>query len=181
LNLVPKYLFFTKGVGHDPEMLRSFENALENAGIARFNLVPVSSIVPPGCKVIPRERGLAMLQDGQIVFVILSKCSSNERRRLLSASIGCALPADKGMYGYISEHHAFGQTAEEAGEYAENLAASMLASTLGLPFDLDKSWDERKQIWKISGKIVRTTNVTQTAFVKEGMWTTVLAAAVFVL
>ncbi len=181
MNLVPKYLFFTKGVGHDPEMLRSFENALENAGIARFNLVPVSSIVPPGCKVIPRERGLAMLQDGQIVFVILSKCSSNERRRLLSASIGCALPADKGMYGYISEHHAFGQTAEEAGEYAENLAASMLASTLGLPFDLDKSWDERKQIWKISGKIVRTTNVTQTAFVKEGMWTTVLAAAVFVL
>jgi arginine decarboxylase len=174
-------LFFTKGVGHDPEMLRSFENALENARIARFNLVPVSSIVPPGCKVIPRERGLAMLRDGQIVFVILSKCSSNERRRLLSASIGCALPADKGMYGYISEHHAFGQTAEEAGEYAENLAASMLASTLGLPFDLDKSWDERKQIWKISGKIVRTTNVTQTAFVKEGMWTTVLAAAVFVL
>lgn len=181
MNLVPKFLFFTKGVGHDPEMLRSFENALENARIARFNLVPVSSIVPPGCKVIPRERGLAMLRDGQIVFVILSKCSSNERRRLLSASIGCALPADKGMYGYISEHHAFGQTAEEAGEYAENLAASMLASTLGLPFDLDKSWDERKQIWKISGKIVRTTNVTQTAFVKEGMWTTVLAAAVFVL
>jgi len=181
LNLVPRYLFFTKGVGHDPEMLRSFENALENAGIAKFNLVPVSSIVPPGCRIIPRERGLAMLQDGQIVFVVLSKCSSNERRRLLSASIGCALPADKGMYGYISEHHAFGQTAEEAGEYAENLAASMLASTLGLPFDLDKSWDERKQIWKISGKIVRTTNVTQTAFVKEGMWTTVLAAAVFVL
>ena len=181
MNLVPRFLFFTRGVGHDPEMLRSFENALENARIARFNLVPVSSIVPPGCKVIPRERGLAMLRDGQIVFVVLSKCSSNERRRLLSASIGCALPADKGMYGYISEHHAFGQTAEEAGEYAENLAASMLASTLGLPFDLDKSWDERKQIWKISGKIVRTTNVTQTAFVKEGMWTTVLAAAVFVL
>jgi len=162
-------------------MLRSFENALENAGIARFNLVPVSSIVPPGCKVISKEKGLSMLQDGQIVFVILSKCSSNERRRLLSASIGCALPADRNMYGYISEHHAYGQTAEEAGEYAENLAASMLASTLGLPFDADKSWDERKQIWKISGKIVRTTNITQTAFVKEGMWTTVVAAAVFVL
>jgi len=181
LNLVPRYVFFTRGVGHDPEMLRSFENALENAGIARFNLVPVSSIVPPGCKVISKEKGLSMLQDGQIVFVILSKCSSNERRRLLSASIGCALPADRNMYGYISEHHAYGQTAEEAGEYAENLAASMLASTLGLPFDADKSWDERKQIWKISGKIVRTTNITQTAFVKEGMWTTVVAAAVFVL
>jgi arginine decarboxylase len=181
MNLAPQHLFFTKGVGHDREMLRSFENALEDAGIARFNLVSVSSIVPPGCKVIPRERGLRMLSDGQIVFVILSKCSSNERRRLISASVGCALPADRRLYGYISEHHAYGQTAKEAGDYAEDLAASMLASALGLSFDPNKSWDVRKQIWRISGKIVRTTNVTQTAFVKGGKWTTVVAAAVFVL
>ncbi len=181
MNLVPKYLFLTKGVGHDREMLRSFENALEDAGIARFNLVPVSSIVPPGCKVISRKRALSMLSDGQIVFLVMSRCASNERRRLISASIGCALPADKKTIGYISEHHAYGQTAKEAGEYAEDLAASMLASSLGLPFDPNKSWDERKQIWKISGKIVRTTNITQTALVKEGMWTTVVAAAVFIL
>ena len=181
MNLVPRYLFFTKGVGHDREMLRSFENALEDAGIARFNLVSVSSIVPPGCKVIPKDKGLRRLADGQIVFVVMSKCSSNERRRLVSASIGCALPSDKKTFGYISEHHAYGQTAKEAGDYAEDLAASMLASSLGLPFDPNKSWDVRKQIWKISGKIVRTTNITQTAFVKEGKWTTVLAAAVFVL
>ena len=181
MNFVPRYLFFTKGVGHDREMLRSFENALEDAGIARFNLVQVSSIVPPGCKVISKEKGLKMLSDGQIIFVVLSRCASNERRRLISASVGCALPADKKIFGYISEHHAYGQTAKEAGEYAEDLAASMLASSLGLPFEPDKSWDVRKQIWKISGKIVRTTNVTQTALVKEGMWTTVVAAAVFIL
>lgn len=181
MNLLPRYIFFTKGVGHDKEMLRSFEYALENAGIAKFNLVSVSSIVPPGCKIIPKNKGLTYLRDGQIVFGVFARCSSNERRRLISASIGCALPADKTTYGYISEHHAFGQTAEEAGEYAEDLAASMLASALGLPFDPTKSWDERKQIWKISGKIVRTTNITQTAFVKEGKWSTVLAAAVFIL
>lgn len=181
MNFVPRYVFFTKGVGHDREMLRSFEKALEDAGIASFNLVLVSSIVPPGCKVIPREKGLKMLSDGQIVFVVLARCASNERRRLVAASIGCALPADKRIFGYISEHHSFGQTTKEAGEYAEDLAASMLAGSLGLPFDPNKSWDERKQIWKISGKIVRTTNITQTALVKEGKWTTVVAAAVFVL
>jgi arginine decarboxylase len=181
MDLVPKYLFFTKGVGHHKEMLRSFEYALEDAGLAKFNLVSVSSIVPPGCKIIPWEKGLRFLRDGQIVFGVFAKSSSNERRRLLSASIGCAIPADKNTYGYISEHHACGQTAKEAGDYAEDLAASMLASALGLPFDPDKSWNERKQIWKISRKIVRTTNTTQTALVKEGMWTTVFAAAVFVL
>lgn len=181
MDFVPRYIFFTKGVGHDREMLRSFEYALENAGIAKFNLVSVSSIVPTGCKIIPKNRGLSYLRDGQIIFGVFARCSSNERRRLISASIGCALPADKNTYGYISEHHAYGQTMEEAGEYAEDLAASMLASALGLPFDPTKSWDERKQIWKISGKIVRTTNITQTALVKEGKWSTVLAAAVFIL
>jgi arginine decarboxylase len=181
MNLVPKYFFLTRGVGHHREQLRSFEYALEDAGIAKFNLVSVSSIIPPRCKFISRDKGLKMLQDGQILFGVFSKCSSNENRRLISASIGCALPADEHTYGYISEHHSYGQDAKEAGDYAEDLAASMLASALGLPFDPDKSWNERKQIWKISGKIVKTMNITQTAFVKEGQWSTVFAGAVFVL
>lgn len=181
MNLVPKYIFFTRGVGHHREKLRSFEYALENAGIAKYNLVSVSSIIPPQCKIIPKEKGLKTLQDGQILFGVFAKCRSNENRRLLAASIGCALPSDKNTYGYISEHDGYGQTAEEAGEYAEDLAASMLASALGLPFDPNKSWNDRKQIWKISGKIVRTTNITQTALVKEGLWSTAFAAAVFVL
>lgn len=174
-------MFLTRGVGHHRECLRSFEYALEDAGIAQFNLVSVSSIIPPQCKLVPREKGLKFLRDGQILFGVFAKCSGDEKRRLISASIGCALPADKRTYGYISEHHTFGQTAKEAGDYAEDLAASMLASALGLPFDADKSWNERKQIWKISRKIVRTTNITQTALVKEGLWSTVFAAAVFVL
>ncbi|MEW6222644.1 MAG: arginine decarboxylase, pyruvoyl-dependent [Candidatus Hadarchaeota archaeon] len=181
MNLVPRYLFFTRGVGHHKDKLRSFEYALENAGIAKYNLVSVSSIIPPGCKIITREEGLSHLRAGQILFGVFARCDSDERRRLISASIGCAIPADTNTYGYISEHHAFGQTAEEAGEYAEDLAASMLASALGLPFEPDKSWDQRKQMWKISKKIVKTTNMTQTALVKEGMLSTVLAAAVFVL
>ena len=181
MDLLPRYLFLTHGVGHDREKLKSFEYALENAGVARFNLVSVSSIIPPGCKIIPREKGLSHLHDGQIVFGVFAKYSSNERRRLISASVGCALPFDRKTYGYISEHDTYVQTAEEAGDYAEDLAASMLAGALGLPFDQEKNWNERKQIWKISQKIVRTTNMTQTTLVKEGMWSTVFAAAIFVL
>lgn len=152
MNLVPRYLFFTKGVGHDREMLRSFENALEDAGIARFNLVSVSSIVPPGCKVISREKGLSMLSDGQIVFLVMARCASNERRRLVSASIGCALPADKKTIGYISEHHAYGQTAKEAGEYAEDLAASMLASRWAFPLTQIKAGTSESRYGKFPAR-----------------------------
>jgi Pyruvoyl-dependent arginine decarboxylase (PvlArgDC) len=85
------------------------------------------------------------------------------------------------MHGYLSEHHAYGETDEKAGEYAEDLAASMLATTLGIEFDPELDWDEREQIFKMSGKIVRTTNITQSAVGnKDGLWTTVFAAGVFV-
>jgi arginine decarboxylase len=109
----------------------------------------------------------------------LARCSSNEPRRLLAASIGCAIPSNRSVYGYLSEHHAFGRNEKESGDYAEDLAAAMLASTLGIEFEADKSWDEKKEFYRLSDAIVRTTNITQSAIVKTG-WTTVVAAAVFV-
>jgi arginine decarboxylase len=179
--MIPKKLFFTKGVGKHKEKLESFEFALRDAGIEKFNLVKVSSILPPECKIVSCAKGLKELNAGQIVYCVLSQASSNEPRRLLAASVGCAIPADRKNYGYLSEHHSFGESDDKAGGYAEDLAASMLASTLGIELDLDKSWDERKEIWKVSGRIVRTRNTTQSAIVpKDGKWTTVLSAAVFV-
>jgi arginine decarboxylase len=178
LKMVPKKLFFTKGVGRHKEELRSFELALRDAGIEKCNLVQVSSIIPPYCKIIPRKQGLEELIPGQITYCVLSKCSSSEFSRLVAASIGCAIPNDKNLYGYLSEHHAFGQTEKVSGDYAEDQAAAMLASTLGIEFDEEKSWDEKKEVYRISDKIVRTTNTTQSAIVKKG-YSTVLAAAVF--
>src|SRR6266404_4411099 len=96
-------------------------------------------------------------------------------------SAGLAIPADQEQHGYLSEHHSFGETEEKAGEYAEDLAASMLATTLGIEFDPDTAWDERENLFKMSGKIVRTTNITQSAIGnKDGLWTTVFAACAFV-
>ena len=177
---VPKQVFLTNGVGSHKEELHSFELALRDAGIEKFNLVQVSSILPPGCRVISRAQGLKKLNPGAITFCVMSRCASNEPRRLLAASIGCAIPADRAMYGYISENHAFGQTERQAGDYAEDLAAAMLASTLGIDFNLDESWDEKKELFKISGKIVGTRNITQSSIVRNQGYTTVLAAAVFV-
>jgi arginine decarboxylase len=179
-DFVPKKIFFTKGVGTHKEELHSFELALRDAGIEKCNLVQVSSIMPPGCKIISKTQGLGELKPGAITYCVLSRCCSNEPRRLLVASVGCAVPTDRRMYGYISEHHAFGQTEKQAGDYAEDLAAAMLASTLGIDFDIDESWDEKKEIFKISGKIVSTRNITQSSIVKHSGFTTVLAAVVFV-
>lgn len=179
--MIPRYFFLTKGAGKHKQSLQSFELALRSAGIHYCNIVNVSSIIPSGCKIISREKGLKMLEPGEITFVVLSRNSTNEPHRLVAASIGAAIPSGKKNYGYLSEHHSFGQTDEAAGDYAEDLAATMLATTMGIPFDPDEAWDERKQLFKTSGLIIKTTNVTQSATGdKKGLWTTVLAAAVFV-
>lgn len=178
--MVPKKMFFTKGVGTHKAELRSFEFALRDAGIHNCNLVHVSSILPPQCKVISKNEGVKEIYPGMITFTVISRCASNEPHRLIAASVGCAIPADPEAYGYLSEHHSFGQNEKIAGDYAEDLAVEMLASTLGLEFDEDKSWDENKAIYQLSDKIVRTSNITQTAIIgPEGNFSTVLAAAVF--
>ncbi|MDD5233445.1 MAG: arginine decarboxylase, pyruvoyl-dependent [Syntrophales bacterium] len=178
---VPREFFLTKGVGVHKEELHSFELALRDAGIEKCNLVQVSSILPPGCRMVSRAHGMKSLESGAVTYCVMSRCCSNEPRRLLAASVGCAIPADKKAYGYISEHHAYGQTEKQAGDYAEDLAAAMLASTLGIDFNVDESWDEKKEIFRISGKIVRTRNITQSSIAKNSGDTTVLAAAVFIL
>ena len=131
-NLVPKEMFFTKGVGKHREKLASFELALRSAGIAACNLVRVSSIFPPGCRIMSRSEGIKRLKPGQVTFVVISETATREPHRLIAATVGVAIPRDPKLYGYLSEHHSFGENENTAGDYAEELAAEMLATTLGL-------------------------------------------------
>lgn len=178
---VAKKIFLTKGVGKHRERLTSFELALRSAGIAACNIVRVSSIFPPRCKLISRQTGLRMLRPGQVAFSVVAENATREPHRLIASSIGLALPTDRNTYGYLSEHHSYGETEEVAGEYAEELAAEMLATTLNVEFNPDTSWDEKKEIYRISNKIVRTMNVTQSAVGdKRGLWSTVIACAILI-
>lgn len=179
--IVPQKVFFVKGVGVHKDRLASFELALRSAGIEKYNVVYVSSIYPPGCKIITKEKGIECLKPGQLIFCVMAKNETNEPNRLISAAIGLAIPHAPDQYGYLSEHHSFGEKGEVAGEYAEDLAATMLATTLGIPFDSNQAWDERKQIYITSGNIIRTTHICQSAEGnKDGLWTTVITAAVFI-
>lgn len=177
---VPAKAFLTKGVGRHKEKLTSFELALREAHIAQYNLVRVSSIFPPNCQLVSWEQGLKGLAPGQVVFAVVAEASTNEPSRLAAAALGLAIPADPNHHGYISEHHAFGQRQQSAGDYAEDLAASMLATVLGVPFDPNQAWDARKEQWLLSGEIVKTTNISCTAEAQDdGRWVTTVSALVF--
>ena len=182
LDLIAKKLFLTNGVGVHQDRLTSFEYALRDAGISGTNLVLISSIFPPNAKLVSRNEGLKLIQPGQILFTIYSKNQTNEPHRLCSASVGIARPKDTNRYGYLSEYESYGQNEQQSGDYAEDIAAQMLASSLGIPFDIDKDWNEKRQQWTISGQIYKTQNITQSAKGdKDGRWTTVFAAAVLLV
>jgi arginine decarboxylase len=163
MNLVPKKIFFTSGIGRHSEHLESFEAALRNAGIEKFNLVTVSSILPPNCKIVSKEEGLSELYPGEIVFCVLSRISSDEPGDQITASIGCAVPSDQNTIGYISEYHGAGQTKTSAGDYAEKLAREMY-----------QSWTEKDPL--------KTTHIAITAEADNKIkWTTAIAAAIFII
>ena len=177
---VASKMFLTKGVGQNKEKLVSFELALRDAKIASYNIVRVSSIFPPHCEIITAQKGIKKLTPGQIVHTVLAESSTNERHRLISASIGVAIPRDRAHFGYLSEHHSFGDDDKTTGDYAEDIAAQMLATILGVEFDVNESYNKRLDQWKLSDQIVKTRNITQTSVGKNGVWTTVVAAAVLI-
>ncbi len=177
---LPTSFFLTSGVGVHRDQLTSFELALRDAGIERQNLVSVSSILPPGCAQVDRDVGVTSMRPGEITFSVMARAETDEPGRQVHASIGLARPTDAAMYGYISEHHGFGATGVESGDYAEDLAATMLASTLGIEFDPDAAWNERKRVYETSHLIIGSQSRTAAAEGDaRGRWTCAVAAAVF--
>jgi arginine decarboxylase len=180
-SFVPSQVFLTKGVGVHRFRLSSFEDALRNAGVANQNLVSVSSILPPGCTIISKEEGLSKMAPGSIRFTVMARIDTDEHGRRIAASIGIAIPKESSKWGYLSEVHEYGLTHRQCGDMAEDLAASMLGTTLGIEINPDEAWVEREKLYKATGLIVHTSNITQTANGKSGFWTTAVAMAIFLI
>lgn len=180
-SMVPTRVFLTKGVGRHKYQLKSFEEALRKAGVAQQNLVQVSSILPPKCKIVPREQGLKSLVPGQITYCVMARSDTNEHGRIIASSVGIAVPKDRSNWGYISEVHGHGMNQQEAADMSEDLAADMLGTTLGLELDPNQDWSEKEQVYKASGLIIRTSNITQTARGQKGLWTTTVAIAMLLM
>ncbi len=178
-SFVPQKAFFTTGVGRHKNKLQSFELALREACIEKLNLVYVSSIYPPNCKMVSREEATTLLHPGQITFCVMARNATDEKGRLVGSAVGMAFPANHEHYGYISEHHAFGQDEQEIGDFAEDLASTMLATTLGVEFNPETGYDERREIYLMSGKIVDSASAACVTKGVAGVWTTTIAAVVF--
>jgi len=100
--MIPKEFFVTSGKATSPvSELNAFDLALKNAGIAQCNLVPVSSILPPGCQ----ERKWKKIPAGSITYSVIARMDGNEGTTI-GAGIAWAWEKDK-KYGLVAEAHGY--------------------------------------------------------------------------
>lgn len=92
------------GTGSGSHQLTAFDAALGNAGISDFNLIKVTSIIPPGIKVCSLAPGACVRGNGLMVPTIYEYASTAVEGQTVAAAIGIGLARDLGQPGLGFTH-----------------------------------------------------------------------------
>jgi len=182
MAIIPNKFFFTRGKGVHQKELRAFEIALQDAGVHTGNFVKISSIIPPGCKLISREEGVKLLKPGQIAFSVMAQSQTNEPGQIVTAGIGMAQPKDETMYGFLAEaEEVIGRTEDDVEEDVIEMAIENLVAQWNPKFDGESVFRKGKKHYEIDGREINVDSVVQSAKgAEENQFTVVLALAVFI-
>jgi arginine decarboxylase len=184
-RMVPRFVFFTSGVGTHVEQRISMQHAMRQAGLFDINLVKVSSVMPPQCEIITRARGLRMLEPGMIAHAVIAQSTIEEPHRRATVALGYVKPDGDEMPGYISEleeDQAYGKTEASAADEVGKMALQILVEKLGAKSDPERLWDRRKRNVRVGRVRARTGFITATAIgPEEKKVATAFAAAVYLL
>ena len=95
----------TAGVGAGPTKLSAFDAALREAGVADFNLITLSSVVPIGSVVtsVPEDLPVPEGAWGDRLYVVMADCRTDTLHEEVWAGIGWIQEADTGR-GLLVEH-----------------------------------------------------------------------------
>lgn len=92
------------GSGVGRTALAAFDRALHDAGVANFNLVPLSSVIPPGSDVRPAQDDLGGVH-GDRLYCVLSAAHTGQPGEIVWAGLGWVIAPETGA-GLFVEHHA---------------------------------------------------------------------------
>ena len=100
--MIPREFFVTSGKASSPvSELNAFDLALRKAGIAQCNLVPVSSILPPGCK----QRRARKTAVGAITYAVIARMNGEEGT-MIGAGIAWAWEENR-RFGLVAEAYGY--------------------------------------------------------------------------
>jgi arginine decarboxylase len=81
-------IYISTGIGEGPTPLAAFDSALMAAGVANYNLLCLSSVIPPNARIVRAQRLTPPNEYGRRLYVVLSQMRQNRRFRHAHAGIG---------------------------------------------------------------------------------------------
>ena len=94
----------TGGIGQGPTTLAAFDTALLDAGVANYNLICLSSVIPPGSVIERRRWRTPPPEWGQRLYCVMSQVREDRPGRAVHAGIGWVRD-DDGGHGLFVELH----------------------------------------------------------------------------
>ena len=98
LSSLPNLAVLTAGAGEGSTPLNALDSALLNAGIANWNLLLVSSILPPKAEVTYE---VPTIKEGSLVPIVLAKITSDRKGEVISSAVAIGVGEE---FGIIMEH-----------------------------------------------------------------------------
>ena len=105
------------GIGVAKENLSSFDKALIDAGVANYNLVRLSSILPAYCEF----KDNIDLKEGSLLPTAYATITSSKEGERIASAIGIGFPDDKSKVGVIMEYSACNATKAECKEVVRSM------------------------------------------------------------
>ena len=102
-------IYVASSIGRASTLLSAFDNALQNAGVCNYNLIPLSSVIPPQSKVIKKTRYKTPKDEfGHKLYCIKAEIRSDETGKFIAAGLGWYQFGDN--RGIFVEHWIKGET-----------------------------------------------------------------------
>ncbi|MBQ7328371.1 MAG: arginine decarboxylase, pyruvoyl-dependent [Oscillospiraceae bacterium] len=155
MTLLPKNFILRTSIGRNTHQLGAFDDALLKAGIGNYNLIKVSSILPPKCS----PKNTITLAKGALLPSAYALIFSSDIGTTISAAVAVGIPVDTSSNGVIMEHSALG-TKREAEEIVRTyVKQAMLSRNLAI-----------KEIVSVATEVTVISNETYCAFATVSMW-----------
>ncbi len=108
-------IIITSGKGSGKTTLSAFDNALFDAGVSNYNLITLSSIIPPNTVIKQQKYKTPDSEYGYRLYTVMSEIRSRESGRWIGAVIGWCQEEDG--RGVFVEHKAIENTEEMVKTY----------------------------------------------------------------
>jgi len=94
----------TSGVGSGPTALGAFDAALRNAGIENYNLIPLSSVIPPGAEILRVRPTVRSSEYGHRLYVVMARHDASEPGEEAWAGLGWTQEPESGRGLFVELH-----------------------------------------------------------------------------